>query len=97
MSLAVVLAGLAGALAVAGAWEAVAAIEQASAARAMGRILGPLRAAGAEGREPSSAERRRLAVVGAGTLLGAGWLIGGPVVGGALECLARPRGDCDAY
>jgi tight adherence protein B len=79
-----VLAGLAGALAVAGAWEAVAAIEQASAARAIARLLGPLRAAGADGREPSSAERRRLAVVGAATLLGAGWLIGGPVIGAAL-------------
>jgi tight adherence protein B len=84
VSLAVGLAGVAGALAVAGAWEAVAAIEQASAARAIGRVLGPLRAAGADGREPSSAERRRLAVVGAGTLLGAGWLVGGPVAGGAL-------------
>jgi tight adherence protein B len=80
----VVLAGFAGALAVAGTWEAVAAIEQASAARAIGRVLGPLRSAGADGREPSSAERRRLAVVGAATLLGAGWLIGGPVAGGAL-------------
>jgi tight adherence protein B len=84
VSLAVILAGLAGALAVTGAWEAVAAIEQASAARAIGRVLAPLRAAGADGREPSSADRRRLAVVGAGTLLAAGWLIGGPVVGGAL-------------
>jgi tight adherence protein B len=84
VSLAVALAGLAGALAVAGVWEAVAAIEQASAARAIARVLGPLRAAGADGREPSSAERRRLAVVGAATLLGAGWLIAGPVVGAAL-------------
>jgi tight adherence protein B len=66
------LAGLAGALAVAGAWEALAAV---------GRVLAPLRAAGREGREPSAPERRRLALVGAATLWAAGWLLAGPLPG----------------
>jgi tight adherence protein B len=75
------LAGLAGALAVAGAWEALAAVEQAAVVRAAGRLLGPLRAAGREGREPSPPERRRLAVVSAASLWAAGWLLAGPLPG----------------
>jgi tight adherence protein B len=78
-----ILAGLAGALAVAGAWEALTAIEQASVARALGRVLAPLAAARREGRAPTAPERRRLALVGAGALLGGGWLVAGPVAGGA--------------
>ena len=80
-TLAPVLAGLAGALAVAGAWEALAAVEQAALARAAARLLAPVRAVAREGREPSPPERRRLALTGAATLLGAGWLVGGPVAG----------------
>jgi tight adherence protein B len=75
------LAGLAGALAVAGAWEALAAVEQAAVVRAAGRLLGPLRAAGREGREPSPPERRRLALVSAASLWAAGWLLAGPLPG----------------
>jgi len=75
------LAALAGALAVVGAWEALAAVEGAAVARALGRVLAPLRAAGQRGRTPSAPERRRLGVVGALTLLGGGWLIAGPLLG----------------
>jgi tight adherence protein B len=83
VSLAVVLAGLAGALAVAGAWEAVAAAEQAALARAIGRWTAPLRAARSEGRAPTAPERRRLALVSAGALLAGGWLLAGPLAGAA--------------
>jgi tight adherence protein B len=89
--MAIVLAGLAGALAVAGAWEALAAVEQAAMARAMGRWAAPLRAARSEGRSPTLPERRRLALVGAGALLGGGWLVGGTLVG-ALCAAAGPLG-----
>jgi tight adherence protein B len=75
------LAGLAGALAVAGAWEALAAVEQAAVVRGIARVLAPLRAAGREGREPSAPERRRLALVSAATLLAGGWLLAGPLAG----------------
>jgi tight adherence protein B len=74
-----VLAGLAGALAVAGAWEALAAVEQAAVARAAARLIAPVRAAARDGRDPTPPERRRLALTGALTLLGAGWLLAGPV------------------
>jgi tight adherence protein B len=81
VTLAVLLAGFAGTLAVAGAWEAVAAVEQASLARAVARWSAPLRAARREGRAPTAPERRRLALVGAGALLAGGWLVAGPVAG----------------
>jgi tight adherence protein B len=83
MTLAVALAGLAGALAVAGAWEALAAVEQAAPARVVGRWLEPLGALRREGRPPTPPERRRLALVGAGALLAGGWLVAGPIVGAA--------------
>jgi tight adherence protein B len=79
----VVLAGLAGAMAVAGAWEALTAIEQGSPARALARLLAPLAAARREGRAPTVPERRRLALVGVGALLGGGWLVAGPLAGAA--------------
>jgi tight adherence protein B len=75
------LAGLAGALGVAGAWEALAAVEQAAVVRGLGRLIAPLRAAGREGREPSPPERRRLALLSAATLLAGGWLVAGPLPG----------------
>jgi tight adherence protein B len=75
------LAGLAGALGVAGAWEALAAVEQAAVVRGAARLLAPLRAAGREGREPTAPERRRLALLGAATLLAGGWLLAGPPIG----------------
>jgi tight adherence protein B len=81
--LAVALAGLAGALAVAGAWEALAAVEQAAPARVIARWLEPLGALRREGRAPTVPERRRLALVGAGALLAGGWLVAGPLAGAA--------------
>jgi tight adherence protein B len=80
-SFAPLLAGFAGALGVAGAWEALAAVEQAALVRGAARLLAPLRAAGREGREPSAPERRRLALVTAATLLAGGWLLAGPPAG----------------
>jgi len=77
------LAGLAGALGVAGAWEALAAVEQAAVVDGVARVLAPLRAAGRAGREPSPPERRRLALVGAACLLAGGWLVVGPLAGAA--------------
>jgi tight adherence protein B len=76
---ATVLAGLAGALAVAGAWEALAAVEQAAVAGAVGRLLAPLRAARRDGRAPTVPERRRLALVGTAAVFAAGWLVAGPL------------------
>jgi len=84
LSTTVLLAGLAGAAAVLGAWEALAAVEQVALARVAGRVLAPLRAAGRSGRVPTSAEHRRLGAVAAATLLAAGWLTAGPLAGAAL-------------
>jgi tight adherence protein B len=83
MTVAVALAGLAGALAVAGAWEALAAVEQAALARTIGRWTAPLLAARWEGRTPTTPERRRLALIGTGALLAGGWLVAGPLAGAA--------------
>ena len=81
--LAAALAAVAGALAVAGAWEALAVVEQAAPARVLGRWLEPLGAVRREGRAPTPPERRRLALVGAGALLAGGWLVAGPFAGAA--------------
>ena len=78
------LAALAAMLGVLGAWEALAVIEQAEPARTLARVLAPLRLASRAGREPTIPERRRLAVLGAGVLLAAGWLLGGPMLGALL-------------
>ncbi len=91
MTLAVALAGLAGALGVAGAWEALAAVEQAAVARTVAGWLAPLRALRREGRAPTAPERRRLALVGAGVLLAGGWLVAGALAGVACAA-AGPLG-----
>jgi tight adherence protein B len=75
------LAGAAAMLGVFGVWEALAIVEQLRPAQAVGRALTPLRLAGRVGRAPTMPERRRLALVGASTLLTAGWLLAGPVAG----------------
>jgi tight adherence protein B len=75
------LAATAAMLGVFGAWDALAVVEQLRPAQAMGRALAPLWLAGRVGRSPTVPERRRLAMVGAGTLLAAGWLLAGPVAG----------------
>ena len=88
------LAGLAGALAVAGAWEALAAVEQAAISRTAARLMAAVRAVARTGREPTAPERRRLALTGAATLLGAGWLLFGSVAGSPPR--RRGRGSHDA-
>ncbi|WP_205698705.1 type II secretion system F family protein [Conexibacter sp. SYSU D00693] len=81
MTRSALLAFVAGACAVGGAWELLGALHEASASRVAGRLLAPLRLAGLAGREPTSAERRRLVLLGAGTALAGGWLLAGPVFG----------------
>jgi tight adherence protein B len=75
------LAALAATAAVFGAWDALTVVEQARPAAALGRVVAPLRLAGRSGRAPTTAERRRLATLGAATLLAAGWLLVGPLLG----------------
>ena len=97
MSVAGALAFGAGAVGVIGAWEALAAVERSRVVAALGRVVEPLARAGREGRAPTRPERRRLALVAAGALAAAGWLIGGPVlaavaaVGGPLLAFAAVR------
>lgn len=76
MTTAMIMAGAAGALAVAGAWELVSALDERATARVLVRWLSPLLAS----REPTSRERRRLALVAVLTLCAAGWLVAGPVL-----------------
>ena len=88
MSAASLLAGLAGACAVLAAWEAVAAAEQERLVRAAARWLQPALDALRSGREPTSPERRRLVLVGALSLVAAGWMLAGPLAGVALAAAA---------
>ena len=71
-----VLAFTAGVCAVLGAWDALTVLDGRAPLRALDRWLAPLRA----GRDPTPAERRRLALVGAATLAASGWLLGGAVL-----------------
>jgi tight adherence protein B len=73
-------AGAAGA-GVAGAWEALAAVERTRVAAAATRLLEPIARAGREGRAPTAPERRRLWTVAAAVLLVAGWLVAGAAFG----------------
>jgi len=73
---AIVLAALAGGLAAVAAREAV--LGSPAIVRWFASTLEPLRRAGREGYAPTELERRRLAVLGALALLGAGVLIAGP-------------------
>jgi tight adherence protein B len=73
-----VLGACAGGLAALAAREALLA--SPVAARWLRSALEPLRRAGEEGYLPSTVERRRLAVVGVGVALLAGWLVGGATV-----------------
>jgi len=88
MSPTAILAGLAGACAVFAAWEAIAAAEEERLARAAGRWLAPALDVVRSGREPTSPERRRLVLVGALSLMAAGWLVAGPLVALALGAAA---------
>jgi tight adherence protein B len=77
MTRTVALAFAAGAAAVFGLWEALAAVERTRLATALERAIEPLRRAGREGRAPTAGERRRLALLATGSLAAAGWLLGG--------------------
>jgi len=83
---AVVLAFVAGVCSVPAAWEALAALERVRPVALVGRLLAPFGAARRSGREATPPERRRLALLGALVLLGAGWLVSGPL--GALALAA---------
>jgi tight adherence protein B len=89
VSAAALLATCAAGAGVWGTWELVAAIEQASVARAVGQLLKPLRSAGRDGREPGEAERRRLRIVGSAVVLAGTWLLAGPAPG-VLAAVAAP-------
>src|SRR5215213_7656398 len=78
--MAVALAFGAGALAVVGVWELLGAVERTRVVALLTRLVAPVVRAGTEGASPTSAERRRLAVLAAGALAGAGWLLAGAAV-----------------
>jgi tight adherence protein B len=80
MTRTVALSFAAGVAAVLGVWEALAAVERSRLAAALERVLEPLRRAGREGRAPTRAERRRLALLATGALAAGGWLLGGPAL-----------------
>jgi tight adherence protein B len=71
------LAALAGVCAVLAAWEAIGAAEDERLVQSLARWLAPALQALHGAREPTSPERRRLVLVGALSLLGAGWLLAG--------------------
>ena len=81
-SSAALMAAAAAGCGVAAAWDLLALVEDA----APRRLLAPLLAAGRRG--PSTAERRRLAIVAAGTLFAAGWLMFGLLSGVVLAAAA---------
>lgn len=76
MSGGAVLAFTAGVCAVLGVWDALGVLDGRAPLRALERWIAPLRT----GRDPTPAERRRLALVGAATLAASGWLLGGSVL-----------------
>jgi tight adherence protein B len=82
------LAALAAVCGVLAAWEAIAAAEEARLVRSAARWLAPGLQALRAGRDPTSPERRRVVVVGALSLLGAGWLVAGVWAGLALAASA---------
>jgi tight adherence protein B len=88
MTAAGLLAGIAAACAVLAVWEAIAAAEQERVVHAAARWLAPALAALRSGREPTSPQRRRLMLVAAASLVGAGWLAAGPWAGLALGAAA---------
>ena len=88
MSMAVLLAGLAGVCAVLAVWELIAAAEQVRLVRGLARWLAPALEVLRSGREPTSPERLRLVALGAVSLLAAGWLVAGPWIGLALGAAA---------
>ena len=80
MSPVALVAGLAGACALLAAWEVVSAADERGAVRALRAWLAPALEVVRSGRAPTSPERRRLVLLGAISLLAAGWLLAGPWV-----------------
>lgn len=74
-----------------GAWDLLVAAERGRAVEWLAAIVRGVTRAGRVEVEPTSAERRRLALVVAGGLLAGGWLVAGPLAGGGLA-LAAPVG-----
>ena len=70
-------AGLSGVLAVFAAWDAISLAQAAGPLRRIRLLVAPLRTVGCGGEDVSAQERRRLVLLLAATLLGAGWLAGG--------------------
>lgn len=89
MTRAALLAGLSAGCGVLALWEALAALERARLPELVERVRAPLRRARSDGALPTAAERRRLALVAAGSLLAAGWLVAG-VIGGLVLALCGP-------
>ncbi len=71
-----------------GAWDLLNVIERARLSAWLAQAVAPLARAAREGREPSAAERRRLAVLAAGALLAAGWIVAGWAAGAAATVAA---------
>ena len=88
--MAVALAFAAAAVAVVGAWEVLAAVERTRVAALLARAVAPVVRAGTRGVAPTAPERRRLAVLAAGALAAAGWLLGGV----RSRCSPRSPGRC---
>ena len=78
------LAGVAGACAVGAAWDVLVVAERARVPALVRRTLARVLATGLGGREPTSAERQRLAALGTLVLFAAGWLLGGVLAAAAL-------------
>jgi tight adherence protein B len=97
------LAALAAALAVAGAWDLLAAVDGRRPTAVLSRALEPVARAGRVGRAATASERRRIAVVAAAALAAAGWLLAGPTLalaaglGGPLLATAGLRARRRAY
>ena len=86
---ALALGWLAGACAALGAWELLgsgAVARGAGAARGVAGLVDVVVTLGREGRDPGTAERRRLLLAGAFLALAFGWLLAGPLAGVALAC-----------
>jgi tight adherence protein B len=72
------LAAVAAALAVTGAWELLAAVEGSRPFAALAGAIEPVARAGREGRAATAPERRRVALLATAVLAVAGWLLAGP-------------------
>lgn len=79
MTRAVLLAAGAGSVAVLAAWDLIGAVEHGGAL--LLRALRPLAAPATDVPSTTRGERRRLALLVASVLLGAGWLVGGATLG----------------